>query len=83
MRMPAAHHVLRLLGALFALAGLLAWGGLAWKAVAAIDDVNPQGEEGARLLTWGLTGTLLMIVGMVLFHLAADAAEKDEEEPPH
>ena len=29
---------------------------------------------------WGLTGTLLMIGGMVLLHVAADGAEGDGRE---
>ena len=86
MRTPAGHHVLRLLGGLCAAAGVLAWVGLAWKASSSLDGVTAQGDEGGRLLAWGLTGTVLMIVGAVLLHFAVDpseAEEQDEHAPPH
>jgi hypothetical protein len=85
MRAPAGHHVLRLLGGLCATAGFIAWVALAWKASSSRDGVTPQGDEGGRLLVWGLTGTVLMIVGAVLLHFAVDAVDRhkqDERTPP-
>ena len=78
MRAFSKHGLLQLLGALCATAGVLAWIDLAWRAFAEVDRVSPQGEEGGRLLVRGLTGTLLMIAGTVLLHVAANAAEEGE-----
>lgn len=72
--------MLRLLGGLCAAAGLLAWIGVAWEAISDLDGVTPQSDKGGRLMVWALTGTVLMIVGMVLLHVAADAAEREETE---
>ena len=79
-RTSAGPLVLRLLGGLCAAAGFLAWVGLAWRAIADLDGVTAQGDEGGRLMRWALTGTLLMILGTVLLHVAADATERDEQE---
>lgn len=80
MRVLARRHLLQLLGGLCAAAGFLSWIGLAWRAFSDLERVTPQNEEGGRLLTWALTGTLLMIVGMVLLHAAAEAAGREEHE---
>jgi hypothetical protein len=77
MRASAGQRLLRVLGVLCAAAGVLAWIGLAWQAVARLDEVTPEGDEGGRLLAWGLTGTVLMIVGMVVLHAAADASRRE------
>ena len=77
-----ASRLLRVLGGACAAAGFLAWGGLLWTAIASLEDVTPEGEGGGRLVLLGLTGTLLMIAGMILLHVAADAAERDERTPP-
>lgn len=80
MGRSAGHLLLRWLGGLCATAGLLAWIGLAWRAISDLDGVTPEGEEGGRLLGWGLTGTVLMIVGMILLHLAVIASEGEDQE---
>ena len=80
MPSPAGPKVLRLLGALCATAGALAWIRLAWNAVTLLDEVAPQGDQGTRLLTWGVTGTVLMVVGMVLLHTGA--AHQSGGSPP-
>ena len=82
MRSSAGHHLLRLLGVLCSTAGFLAWVGLAWKAISDLDDVTPESDEGGRLMVWALSGTLLMILGMVLLHLAQDVAEREASEDP-
>ena len=85
MRSTLGQHLLRLLGVLCAVAGFLAWIGLAWKAFSDIDGVTPESDEGGRLMIWAVTGTVLMILGMVLLHLAPDEAEPgapEERTPP-
>ena len=84
MRTPVGHQIVRLLGGLCAATGVLAWVALVWKASSSLDGVTPQGDEGGRLLAWGLTGTVLMIIGAVLLHFAVDPPEEDEQErrPP-
>ena len=77
MRLPAAHHALRLLGVFVATLGLFAWIVLAWKAVANLDEVSPRSEEGGRLMAWALSGTGLMIAGLVLLHFAESASEEE------
>ena len=72
--------MLRLLGSLCAAVGFLAWIGLAWKAVSNLEDLTPQSDEGGGLMVWALTGTVLMIVGMVVLHVATDALEPEEQE---
>lgn len=76
VRASAGNLCLRVLGGVCSAAGGLAWVVLGWKAVEGIDRVTPQGEEGGRLMVWAVTGTLLMIGGMVLLHVAS-AAEED------
>ena len=86
MRALAGHHLLRLLGVLCAAAGLFAWIALAWRATSNLDSVTPQSGEGGRLMAWAVTGTVLMIVGAVILHLAVDATEREvreERTPPH
>lgn len=82
MRVPTGHFFLRLLGGLCAAAGALAWAGLAWQAFSQLEEISPQSDEGGRLMRWALTGTLLMIVGMLLLHVGAEPAE-DEDERVH
>lgn len=77
MRARAGPILLRLLGVLCAVAGLLAWIALAWKAFSTPDIATPQGEAGGRLLAWALVGTVAMIVGMIFLHLAAQPAERE------
>ena len=86
MRTLASYHILRILGGLCAASGLFAWLALAWRATSNIDSVTPESGEGGRLMAWAVTGTVLMIVGAVILHLAVDAAERDgrgERTPPH
>ena len=73
--------ILRFVGGLCAVAGFLAWIGLAWRAIADLEGVTPESDEGGRLMVWGLTGTVLMILGMVLLHVAAAGAETEQEGP--
>jgi len=80
MQTSAGHHLVRLLGIGCAAVGILAWARVAWRAVASIDSISSQSDEGGRLLVWGLTGTLLMIAGAVLLHVAASADEREEQE---
>lgn len=80
MRLSPGHYFLRLLAGLFAAAGFLAWIGVAWRAFSGIDNITAQSDEGGRLMSWALAGTVLMIVGMVLLHVAADAADRDRQE---
>ncbi len=81
MQLPAGHQVLRFLGGVCGTIGFLAWIALAWKAVAGLEDITPQSEEGGRLMVWALAGTLLMILGTVLLHAAGRVAEGDERTP--
>lgn len=74
------NNLLRLLAFLFAAAGLLAWIGVAWKAFVGIDGISAQSGEGGRLMSWALTGTVLMIVGMVLLHVAPGASDREGQE---
>jgi len=62
------------------LAGLVAWIGLAWSVFADPEAVTPQSDAGGRLMTRALLGTVLMISGAVLLHLAQSAAEREAEE---
>lgn len=80
MMRGAGNHILRILGGLCATAGFLAWIGLIWRAVSDLEGVTPQSDGGAQLMTWALTGTVLMIVGMVLLHLTQRATEREEPE---
>lgn len=78
MRSSAGTRLLRLLGVLASIGGLLAWVGLAWRALSDLEAVTADSPEGARLMTWALVGTLAMILGTVLLHLAANADESSE-----
>lgn len=80
MRRSPGHYLLILVGGLCAAAGVLEWIRLFWKAVSELDTVSPEGGEGGRLLVWAVTGTVLMILGIVLLHVALDAAERRERE---
>ncbi len=80
MRTSAGNLFLRLAGGLLGVVGFLAWIGVAWRAVADVESVTPQGEEGGRLMVWAVTGTVLMIGGTILLHLAADASEREERK---
>jgi hypothetical protein len=80
MRASVGPLLLRLLGGLCAVVGVLAWVGLAWKASSNPDAVTPQSEEGGSLMVWALFGTVLMIVGALLLHVAPDGAEDGEQE---
>jgi len=80
MRTSAGQPILRLLGSLSATVGFLAWIVLAWKAISNLDGLTPQSDEGARLMVWAVTGTVLMIVGLGLLQVAAVVAQRDEPE---
>lgn len=80
MRVPAGSVILRILGALCAAAGFIAWICLAWKAITDLDSVTPQSEEGGSLVTWALSGTLLLIFGMIILHFIEHAGEEEEPE---
>jgi len=80
MRAPDSLLVLRVLCGLCAGAGFIAWIGVAWKIVTDLDSVTPQSEEGGSTLTWALSSTLLLIFGMIIFHLVAHTAEEEESE---
>lgn len=84
MRSSPWRLFLSLIGGLCAAAGLLAWIGVAWKAISDLDGVTPQSDEGEHLMVWALTGTVLMILGMVILHFVQHAAEREaqEERPP-
>jgi uncharacterized membrane protein YidH (DUF202 family) len=75
MRSSPGQHFLILIGGLVAMAGLLAWIGVAWRAIADLDSVTPEGAEGGRLMLWALTGTVLMILGMIILHFAQNKAD--------
>ena len=62
------------------MAGVLAWIRLAWEAISGLDGVTPQSDEGGRLMVWALAGTVLMVVGVLILHVAADAPEDEEQE---
>ena len=66
------------LGALCCTAGFLAWVAFAWKAIIAIDELDAEGELGTQLMKWGVIGTVLMIAGMILFHVVQLEVERDE-----
>ena len=80
MRTSFGNLVLRVAAWLMASLGLLAWIRVGWKASSSVDEVTPQGQEGSELMAWALTGTMLMIFGMVLLHFAADGSEQGESE---
>jgi hypothetical protein len=82
MRGSVGHLLLRLLGGLCATAGVLAWIRVAWTATSNLDDLTLESGVGERLLVLGLTGTVLMIVGAVLLHVAAAAPEHGGHEEP-
>lgn len=70
---------LRFLGGLCAALGGVAWIALVWEAGSDLDGVTPQSDGGGHLMGRALTGTLLMIAGMVILHLAAETPEQEEE----
>ena len=72
MRSASARVLLRLLGGLFAAIGFVAWMGLAWTGISELDTVSAESEEAGTLMFWALSGTILMIVGMILLHVADD-----------
>lgn len=76
MRGSVGNLLLKVLGALCAAGGLVTWVALAWTAFTQPDVATPRGSEGGRLLGWALVGTIVMIVGMILLHVAAQAAER-------
>lgn len=80
MGSSAGQRLLRLLGIACAIAGFGAWVGLAWQAFVSADEITPESDEGGRLMTWALTGTLLMIAGLGLLHVVADAARRADDD---
>jgi hypothetical protein len=80
MRPSSGHLWLRLLGAVLTVAGFLAWIRLGWKAISDLEEVTPQSAEGGQLMVWALSGTVLMISGMIVLHLPRDAEEREEPE---
>lgn len=71
-RSSIGRPILLLLGGLCATAGFLAWVALGWRAFSNLDGVTPQSDEGGHLMVWALTGTVVMILGMVLLHVAGE-----------
>lgn len=71
---------LLLIAGLCVTAGMGTWLFLAWTAVMDIDSVTPQTEMGGSMMNWAVSGTLLMMGGMILLHFAADLAEQTEPE---
>ncbi len=49
---------------------------MAWKAVSDMDGVTPQSGEGGRLMAWAVTGTVLMIAGTIVLHVAHGGSEE-------
>jgi len=82
MRASVGHHLLRLLGALCATAGVVAWIFVGWTALANLDELTAESGVGERLLLFGLVGTVLMIAGTVLMHVSAGAPDCDGREEP-
>ncbi len=80
MRSSTGRPFLRVAGGLCALAGVFAWISLGWTALMDPEGVTPQSDAGGRLMTRALLGTMLMIAGTVLLHLAQDAAENEAEQ---
>ena len=80
MRSSLGQHPVSLLGILCAAAGFFAWIVVGWKAFTNLDGMTSKSDEGGRLMIWGLIGTVLMIVGMVILHLSDRAPERDEHE---
>ncbi len=70
--------LLRVIGGLCIVVGGLAWIRLAWKAISNLDSVTRQSEVGGRLMVWAISGTVLMIFGMIVLHFAEHAAERTE-----
>ena len=70
--------LLVILGSLCCTAGFVAWVAFGWKAVEELDNVDAEGELGTQLMKWGVTGTVLMIVGMIFLHVVQSQAEQDE-----
>lgn len=79
MKPPTGPLLLRVVAGLLVLAGLLVWGGLAWTAVTQLDELSSKGEQGRDLMARALLGTVLMILGMIVLHFAADATERIEQ----
>ncbi len=52
---------------------------MGWSAFSDLDGMTSKSGEGGRLVVRGLTGTMLMIVGMILLHVAEDAPEDAPE----
>ncbi len=48
---------------------------MAWKGAASIDEIEAHSDEGSSLLVWALVGTLLMIVGGMIMHIAQAESE--------
>ena len=74
--------LLRIAGVLCIAAGTWAWGSVAWAALAEIDDLTPQSEAGGRMVGRAITGTVVMIAGMILLHFGQDAAERNQRDEP-
>ena len=82
MRSPIKNRLVSVLGALLSIVGFLLWVRLGWEAVSGIEDASPQSTEGGRLMAWALGGTLLMVAGMIVLHVAVADPEQEAEEPP-
>jgi hypothetical protein len=85
MRVRNGRHLLQLLGVLLATAGVLAWIGLAGQAISDPEGVTPQSDEGGSRMAWALAGTVLMIAGLLVLHVAPDGPEegaRDDRTPP-
>ncbi len=72
--------LLLLIAGLCVATGMATWLILAWRTVTDLDSVTPQSDTGGNMMGWALSGTLLMITGMIMLHFAADMAEQARQE---
>jgi len=61
-------------------AGILAWCFLAWKSIKPLDEVKAHSDEGGSLVIWALTGTVLMIVSMIILQSVEYAAKREASQ---
>lgn len=72
--------ILLVISGLCVATGMASWLIMAWKAVTGLENVTPQSDTGGSLMGWAVSGTLLMITGMIMLHFAADMAEETRQE---
>ena len=71
----SVRRLLRILGSLLVVAGVLLWASMLFHALSDLDRVTPGSEVGGLLVARALGGTLAMIAGLALLQAEGHGAD--------